>query len=500
MDKRACMAPSRAPLLILLLSGLVMSVHAQKLTMTPPEPPNPPSPPPDPPYDYPPESPPDSSDSPPPSDYPPDFPPVASQPDWKIDTSCQAAPSGYTFQPQMDNLDAYAYSCGAVASSTTFNGFVMNSTASLAAACNANTSCASFVIFLIAPEYYNKLASPERYCLKVSSQHLTNYTLFMPTACYGIFIRNGAASRELPPAPPPRPPTPPRPSPVKGHAVASVKAGTGSVQTSSPILSVPTAIKVPSRSHTLPADYVFPPIPNTLPVGSQGAALAGALGPQVAGRKKRNSRRGLTQSEFGNDPLRFGGGALYTQTTNIYVIYVGLNSTDPQVIWTNYFLQNVGSSSYFRTLQKYSNKTGGFMNGQVILAANVFLDVTGSASLDSTGSSTTDVKSVVDYCMRNNLVIPNDSLGIYIVVTSNDPALTLPRDYLLNGAMGAGGYCGWHFISTGSSGEVQYTYSFMPLPPPVYWTTSCAGITANAPELSPSGDAPLDGFLSVLAH
>lgn len=392
----------------------------------PPNPPIPPSPPPAPPlppYDYPPDNPPGVDYA-----FPPDFPPLSNAPpDWLVNlTACpyQPIPSGYTYSPKVDNQAAYNLACGFSASNVTYNGYFMNTSASIASACTANATCTGFSIFQIAPPYYNRYTT-DKWCLKISSLHTSNNTLFMPTICYGFFSRNGATSKELPPLPPSSPPQPPRPRPPRGYAVAN--AQTKQVVQSQP-LSAPPPVNVPTvRSGTIPNGYVFPAIPNTFPAGLAGVNASAGLGPAVSG-KRRNRR--LAQTQFGNDPLSYKGGKLMSSIVNVYMIYIGFVPTDPLVLWFNFFVANLQSSSYFTTLTKYSNESSGHILNSVRLQANVFLSLAGTASMDGTGVSTTDVKAVVDYCMRNNLVLPNDSNGIYVVVTTNDKSLTLPRDYL----------------------------------------------------------------------
>src|ERR1051325_10318255 len=127
--------------------------------------------------------------------------------------------------------------------------------------------------------------------------------------------------------------------------------------------------------------------------------------------------------------IRYHGGPVMLGTTHIYYIWYGnWNGNTAQSILTN-LAQSIGGSPYFNINTTYFDGSNFHVSNAVTFGKAVFDNY-------SQGTSLTDsqIQTVVSQAISSG-ALPNDTQGVYFVLTSQD--VTASSGFCTN-------YCGWH--------------------------------------------------------
>ncbi|MBV9084384.1 MAG: hypothetical protein JOZ62_17050 [Acidobacteriaceae bacterium] len=135
------------------------------------------------------------------------------------------------------------------------------------------------------------------------------------------------------------------------------------------------------------------------------------------------------------------------------------------------FLNGLSGSPYYMTNASYNGVSGTFVTAG---------EYTDSYSHGKRLSDLT-VQAVVSVAIKSGN-LPNDSNGIYFVLTSSDVS---------ESSGFCSRYCGWHTAGTISGSDIKYAF--------VGNAYRCLNACA-AQTLGPNGNAGVDGMVSVIAH
>lgn len=217
--------------------------------------------------------------------------------------------------------------------------------------------------------------------------------------------------------------------------------------------------------------------------GSTGAKgqSEGAGAPEIIPHRTNPNAGALTAGSTGviTPDITYHGGPVMG-TPNVYLIWYGnWNQSNPsdtpagqQIVRD--FLYGLSGSNYYLTNASYGTPSGSFA---------VKGEFTDSYSQGARLSDSM-VRAVVTHAIATTTpgALPQDTNGIYFVLTSSDVA---ERSGFCSK------YCGWHTSSTISGSDIKYSFvgnSYRCL-------SSCAAQT-----IGPNGNAGVDGMVSVIAH
>lgn len=176
--------------------------------------------------------------------------------------------------------------------------------------------------------------------------------------------------------------------------------------------------------------------------------------------------------------INHGGSVM--KTPRIYLIWYGnwnqSNGSDTpagkQIIldWAN----SIGGSPHFAINATYPPTAS--ISGSVLYGGQT------TDSGTSTRLSDTAIKAIVSNSISSGR-LPNDSTGVYFVVTSSN--VTASSGFCTQ-------YCGWHTHATLSGTDIKYSF----VGNANRCLTSCAAQSSN----SPNGNPGIDGAISVMTH
>ncbi len=199
----------------------------------------------------------------------------------------------------------------------------------------------------------------------------------------------------------------------------------------------------------------------------------------------RNQREGAapTAGSIGTilPVIKYHGGPVMG-TPNVYLIWYGnwsntsgSDTPDGQQIIRDFFY-GLSGSDYYLTNTTYYDGTGNKPSGKFVVTG----EYTDSYSQGSTLTDT-QVQTVVTHAISSK-AFPNDTNGIYFVLTSSDVS---------ESSGFCSQYCGWHTNGTISGSNIKYAF--------VGNANKCLNACA-AQSVGPNGNAGVDGMISVLAH
>jgi hypothetical protein len=180
-------------------------------------------------------------------------------------------------------------------------------------------------------------------------------------------------------------------------------------------------------------------------------------------------------------PIQWHGGPVLHGTTKTYFIWYGnwTGNTATSILET--LASSIGGSPYFNINTTY-------YDGSQHVANSVSL---GAFTTDnySLGSNLSDanIKTIVTNAISSG-VVPNDTNGVYFVLTSED----------VNETSGfCTQYCGWHTHGTISGSDIKYAFVGNPARCP----SACqAQPMVNGAYVSPNNNVGADGMASIVAH
>lgn len=181
----------------------------------------------------------------------------------------------------------------------------------------------------------------------------------------------------------------------------------------------------------------------------------------------------------GSNGIFYHGGPLILGTTHIYYIWYGNWSTDTaaQSILLN-LASYIGGTRYYNINTTYYNKSGTHVSNAASYRGSAYDNY-------SRGTTLTDyeVMQVVSSAISGGK-LPNDSNGVYFVLSSKD---------VKESSGFCTQYCGWH-THTGILGS-NIKYAFVGNP-----AKQCPNACEEQTSRSPNGDPGADAMASTIAH
>jgi hypothetical protein len=185
--------------------------------------------------------------------------------------------------------------------------------------------------------------------------------------------------------------------------------------------------------------------------------------------------------------LPFQGGSIMTAPTMYFIWYGNWAPGNTTKTIVEDFASNLGGSPYF-------NINTGYTGNPTALRASSSVAFGGSTSVGSfngTALSTADVASTVDTVIGLGL-LPNDSNGVYFVLTSSEVSQTTS-----DGGTFCGSFCGWHTFGTSTVSDRKYAFigGANRCPSACTWEKIGSNFLSG-----PNGNAEADGMVSSIAH
>jgi hypothetical protein len=174
--------------------------------------------------------------------------------------------------------------------------------------------------------------------------------------------------------------------------------------------------------------------------------------------------------------IDYHGGPVMNTGVNAYVIWYGNWSGNTATTILPGLLNSIGGSSYYNINTTYYDGLHRIVPNKVTLVAQT----NDAYSQGSTNLSDTQIASIVSGAI-NSGHLPNDSNGVYFVLTSVD---VTKSGFLTS-------YCGWH--THGSLGGTDIKYAFIGNP----GSNSACSVQTS---VSPNGNPGADAMASVIAH
>jgi hypothetical protein len=211
----------------------------------------------------------------------------------------------------------------------------------------------------------------------------------------------------------------------------------------------------------------------------------GADRPAVDLDKKMNSgsaddAKGEAGQAAAGIPITYHGGPVMTDTPKIYVIWYGAWDASSISIIQN-LLSGIGGSPRYHINTTYYSIAGNgnkyYVNGQVLWGLSI-------ADNYSLGKNLTDtqIRNIVANAITTGK-LPNDSKGIYFLLTAKD----------VNATSGfCTQYCGWHTYTTVGATRIKYAFVGNP-------ETKCPR-GCSAQTISPNANLGADAMASVIVH
>jgi hypothetical protein len=203
------------------------------------------------------------------------------------------------------------------------------------------------------------------------------------------------------------------------------------------------------------------------PIGHSGNPA-----PDVPGQANPNTGAGTT-----NNGIFYHGGPLILNGAKAYYIWYGnwSGSTTPSILGT--LANTLGGSGYFNINTTYYNGSGVHVPNVVSLAGS-----TADNYSQGTALSDAQIQAVVANAISSGR-LPNDSGGVYFVLTSQD--VTATSGFCTQ-------YCGWHTHATINGTDIKYSFVGSPARCP----SACSAVTDSGP----NGNPEADGMASILSH
>jgi hypothetical protein len=162
---------------------------------------------------------------------------------------------------------------------------------------------------------------------------------------------------------------------------------------------------------------------------------------------------------------------------NVYVIWYGNWTGNTATTIIPNFLNAIGGSPYFNINTTYYNNSGTHVINAVHYAGTANDSYSQGTSLGDA-----QIQAIVANAI-NSSALPNDTNGVYFILTSAD--VTETSGFCTS-------YCGWHTDATINGTDIKYAFVGNPDRCP----SACEAQSASSPNNNPGAD----GMLSVIAH
>jgi hypothetical protein len=202
------------------------------------------------------------------------------------------------------------------------------------------------------------------------------------------------------------------------------------------------------------------------------------LGRQPSLQEALERSRALAQvkTRLNQNGISYHGGPVMTTTKNVYFIWYGNWSGNSATTILPALVSSIGGSSYFNINTTYTNGSGVKVSNSVVYKGS-----TTDSYSHGTALSDAAIQAIVSSAITSGR-LPNDTSGVYFVLTSAD----------VNETSGfCTQYCGWHTHGTISGSDIKYSFVGNPDRCP----SACEAQTTG-----PNGNAGADGMASILVH
>jgi len=174
--------------------------------------------------------------------------------------------------------------------------------------------------------------------------------------------------------------------------------------------------------------------------------------------------------------INYHGGPVMTNGVNPYYIWYGnWNGNSATTILTD-LAQSIGGSPYFKINTTYFDAFNGPVQNLVTYSGSTTDNYSRGTALSDSA-----IQAVVSSAISSGR-LPNDTQGVYFVLTSAD--VTATSGFCTQ-------YCGWHTHGTIAGSDIKYAFVGNPDRCP----SACEMQTT-----SPNGNAGADGMASILSH
>lgn len=181
--------------------------------------------------------------------------------------------------------------------------------------------------------------------------------------------------------------------------------------------------------------------------------------------------------------ISYNGGPVFETTPNVYIIYYGKFTKKDRKVVNGYFVR-LGGSNMNQINTTYSDSSNTFVPNTIgFTTANVYKDPY------SLGKNLSDasLRTIIANAIKNGH-LPNDTNGIYFVLTSTDVSL--------------GGFCtqfcGYHGPATNIVTGETIKYSFVGNP--AKCPSGCEASAVLNDNGSPNDDPGADGMINIMWH
>jgi hypothetical protein len=193
------------------------------------------------------------------------------------------------------------------------------------------------------------------------------------------------------------------------------------------------------------------------------------------GDVKPDGKGNFAKPRSGNG-IFYHGGPLLLGAPTIYYIWYGNWSSNTAVSILSDFGQNLSGSPYYNINTTYYDGSNTHLSNSIKFGVS-----TTDSYSQGTALSDSAVQAVVASAISSRL--PNDSNGVYFVLTSADVDET--SGFCTR-------YCGWHTHGTIAGTDIKYSFVGNP--------DRCPSACAQQTTTSPNGNVGADGMASIIAH
>ena len=191
--------------------------------------------------------------------------------------------------------------------------------------------------------------------------------------------------------------------------------------------------------------------------------------------KNKEAHPNNAKPQRGNG-INYHGGPLILGGTNVYYIWYGNWSGNSATNILTDLAGSIGGSPYFNINTTYYDGSGTPVLNAVVFRGSVFDSYSHGTSLSDSA-----IQAVVSSAITSG-GLPNDTNGVYFVLTSAD--VTASSGFCTQ-------YCGWHTRGTIAGSDIKYAFIGNPDRCP----SAC-----EAQTVGPNGNAGADGMASIIAH
>lgn len=220
-------------------------------------------------------------------------------------------------------------------------------------------------------------------------------------------------------------------------------------------------------------------------LATAGTVIAGPVSPFNAQTKRIfpmfNANKTVVHGAPITGTMKYGGGPIMTNPTNVYYIYYGSGFAASDKAYLENLASGISSHPYFNSEKTYYSQSGStktFINGPVTFKKAIV----DNYSLGKSLSDATVQSIVTNHVNKGEL--PLDVDAVYFVLTAPDVKET--TGFCTQ-------YCGWHNNFALNGNDIKFSFIGNP--------ASClAGCAPDNVQKSPNGNPGVDAMPSIITH